>query len=134
MPPNWSHGNPVDIIGDAQVDRYQHAVTACLEDPNVDGVLTILTPQAMTKPLEAANAVIEIATHHKKPSLVCWMGEVQVAESRKAFAHAKLPNFRTPEPAVEIFAYLAEYYQNQKLLKLNVEWALKSQNIISTLR
>jgi acetyltransferase len=116
LPLNWSHGNPVDIIGDAQVDRYQHAVAACLEDPNVDGVLTILTPQAMTKPLEAAKAVIEIANLHKKPLLACWMGEVQVAESRKAFAHARLPNFRTPEPAVEVFSYLAEYYQNQKLL------------------
>jgi acetyltransferase len=116
LPPNWSHGNPVDIIGDAQVDRYQHAVAACLEDPNVDGVLTILTPQAMTKPLEAANAVIELANHYKKPLLSCWMGESQVAESRKAFAHAKKPNFRTPEPAVEVFSYLSDYYQNQKLL------------------
>jgi acetyltransferase len=116
LPPNWSHGNPVDIIGDAQVERYQHAVAACLEDPNVDGVLTILTPQAMTKPLEAANAVIELANHYKKPLLSCWMGESQVAESRKAFAHAKKPNFRTPEPAVEVFSYLSDYYQNQKLL------------------
>jgi acetyltransferase len=116
LPANWSHGNPVDIIGDAQVDRYQHAVAACLEDPNVDGVLTILTPQAMTKPLEAAKAVIEIGNHHKKPLLTCWMGEVQVAESRQEFARAKTPNFRTPEPAVEVFSYLSEYYQNQKLL------------------
>ncbi len=116
LPPNWSHGNPVDIIGDAQVERYQHAVAACLEDPNVDGVLTILTPQAMTKPLEAANAVIELANHYKKPLLSCWMGESQVAESRRAFAHAKKPNFRTPEPAVEVFSYLSDYYQNQKLL------------------
>jgi acetyltransferase len=116
LPPNWSHGNPVDIIGDAQVDRYQNAVAACLEDPNVDGVLTILTPQAMTKPLDAAKAVIDIANHHKKPLLVCWMGETQVAESRKAFARAKMPNFRTPEPAVEVFSYLSAYYKNQKLL------------------
>ncbi len=116
LPPNWSHGNPVDIIGDAQVDRYQNAVAVCLEDPNVDGVLTILTPQAMTKPLDAAKAVIDVANHHKKPLLVCWMGETQVAESRKAFAHARMPNFRTPEPAVEVFSYLSEYYQNQKLL------------------
>ena len=116
LPPNWSHGNPVDVIGDAQVDRYQHAVAACLEDPNVDGVLTILTPQAMTKPLEAAKAVIELSRSHKKPLLTCWMGEAQVAESRKEFARAKTPNFRTPEPAVEVFSYLSAYYQNQKLL------------------
>ncbi len=116
LPPNWSHGNPVDVIGDAQVDRYQHAVAACLEDPNVDGVLTILTPQAMTKPLEAAKAVIELSKSHKKPLLTCWMGEAQVAESRKEFARAKTPNFRTPEPAVEVFSYLSAYYQNQKML------------------
>jgi len=117
LPPNWSHGNPVDVIGDAQVDRYQHAVTVCLEDPNVDGVLTILTPQAMTKPLEAAQAVIALSNQYKKPLLTCWMGEAQVADSRKAFATARTPNFRTPEPAVEVFSYLSEYYKNQKLLK-----------------
>ncbi len=117
LPVNWSHGNPVDIIGDAQSDRYQHAVAACLEDPNVDGVLAILTPQAMTKPLEAAQVVIALANQYKKPLLTCWMGESQVAESRTLFAHAKQPNFRTPEPAVEVFSYLSDYYQNQKLLK-----------------
>jgi len=116
LPPNWSHGNPVDIIGDAQADRYHHAVKACLEDPNVDGVLTLLTPQAMTKPLEAAQAMIELSNQYNKPLLTCWMGEAQVAESRKAFNHAKRPNFRTPEPAVELFSYLSAYYQNQKLL------------------
>ena len=116
LPPNWPHGNPVDIIGDAQADRYHHAVKACLEDPNVDGVLTILTPQAMTKPLEAAQAVIELSKLYSKPLLACWMGEAQVAEARKAFNDAKRPNFRTPEPAVEVFAHLSAYHQNQKLL------------------
>ena len=116
LPPNWPHGNPVDIIGDAQADRYHHAVKACLEDPNVDGVLTILTPQAMTKPLEAAQAVIELSNQYSKPLLACWMGEGQVAEARKAFNDAKRPNFRTPEPAVEVFSHLSAYYQNQKLL------------------
>jgi acetyltransferase len=116
LPPNWSHGNPVDIIGDAQADRYQSAVSACLEDPNVDGVLAILTPQAMTKPLEAAHAVIALSAQHNKPLLTCWMGESQVAESRIAFNQAKKPNFRTPEPAVEVFSYLSAYYRNQKLL------------------
>lgn len=116
LPPNWPHANPVDIIGDAQADRYHHAVKACLEDNNVDGVLAILTPQAMTKPLEAANAVIELANKYSKPLLACWMGDSQVAEARAAFAAAKKPSFRTPEPAVEVFSYLSDYYRNQKLL------------------
>ncbi|NOT13110.1 MAG: bifunctional acetate--CoA ligase family protein/GNAT family N-acetyltransferase [Methylococcaceae bacterium] len=116
LPPTWSHGNPVDIIGDAQADRFQNAVRACLEDPNVDGVLTILTPQAMTKPLEAANAVIELSRQYSRPLLACWMGGEQVEESRAAFNHARKPSFRTPESAVEVFSFLSAYYQNQKLL------------------
>ncbi|MDD2928916.1 MAG: bifunctional acetate--CoA ligase family protein/GNAT family N-acetyltransferase [Sideroxydans sp.] len=116
LPSNWPHSNPVDIIGDAQADRYQHAVKACLEDENVDGVLAILTPQAMTKPLESAEALIELANTHSKPLLTCWMGEVQVAESRQAFTKAHRPHFRTPEPAVEVFSHLSAYYRNQKLL------------------
>ena len=56
LPPNWSHGNPIDLIGDADSARYAAAVRACLEDPGVDGVLVILTPQAMTSPTEVARA------------------------------------------------------------------------------
>src|SRR5512145_160316 len=103
LPPNWPHGNPVDIIGDAQAERYYHAVKACLDDENVDGVLAILTPQAMTKPLESAQVVIDLAKtystgNRNKPLLTCWMGETQVASSRDAFTKAHLPHFRTPEP------------------------------------
>jgi acetyltransferase len=106
----------VDIIGDATAERYHHAVKACLEDDNVDGVLAILTPQAMTKPLESARAVIDLANTHSKPLLTCWMGETQVAGARNAFNQARRPHFRTPEPAVEVFAHLSAYYRNQRLL------------------
>ncbi len=116
LPPNWPHGNPVDIIGDAQADRYHHAVKACLEDQNVDGVLAILTPQAMTKPLESAQALIALSNTYSKPLLTCWMGETQVAAAREAFAQAHKPHFRTPEPAVEVFSHLSAYYRNQRLL------------------
>jgi len=116
LPPNWSHGNPVDVIGDAQAIRYHHAVKVCLEDENVDGVLAILTPQAMTKPLESAQALIELADTHSKPLLACWMGESQVMAARDIFAKARWPHFRTPEPAVEVFSHLSAYYRNQKLL------------------
>ncbi|MEQ1600395.1 MAG: bifunctional acetate--CoA ligase family protein/GNAT family N-acetyltransferase [Methylophilaceae bacterium] len=116
LPPHWSHGNPVDIIGDAQSDRYYHAVKACLEDENVDGVIAILTPQAMTKPLESALALIELSNTHSKPLLTCWMGDKQVAAAREAFTNAHKPHFRTPEPAVDVFAHLSAYYRNQRLL------------------
>jgi Acyl-CoA synthetase (NDP forming) len=116
LPPTWSHANPVDIIGDAKAERYRQAVTACMQDPNVDGVMVILTPQAMTDPLDAAHAVIEVAGQFNKPLLTCWMGDTQVAASREAFARTSIPSFRTPEPAVEVFSYISAYYQNQKLL------------------
>lgn len=116
LPATWSHGNPLDIIGDATADRYRHAVTHCLQDEGVDGALVILTPQAMTRPSEVARTVIEVAAKFDKPLIACWMGEAQVAESRQAFNQAKIPNFRTPEPAVEVFSFISAYYQNQKLL------------------
>jgi acetyltransferase len=116
LPPTWSHANPVDIIGDAGAERYRQAVTACMQDPNIDGVLTILTPQAMTHPLDVAKAMIEVAGQFNKPLLTCWMGDTEVAASREAFAQTRIPSFRTPEPAVEVFSYISAYYQNQKLL------------------
>ena len=116
LPANWSRGNPVDIIGDAPAERYREAVRACLEDTAVDGVLAILTPQAMTRPLEAAHEVLALAKTSSKPLLTCWMGEAQVAEARAAFEAARRPHFRTPEPAVEVFAHLSAYYRNQRQL------------------
>ena len=116
LPATWSHSNPLDIIGDATAERYRHAVTYCMQDEGVDGVLVILTPQAMTQPLEVAQAVIEIAGKFDKPLIACWMGEEQVAESRQLFNQAKISTFRTPEPAVEVFSFISTYYQNQKLL------------------
>ncbi|MDP1717194.1 MAG: bifunctional acetate--CoA ligase family protein/GNAT family N-acetyltransferase [Burkholderiales bacterium] len=116
LPPTWSHGNPLDLIGDATAERYRAAVTACMQDPGVDGVLAILTPQAMTAPLEVANEVIAIAQASKKPLIACWMGESQVATSRAAFARERIPSFRTPEPAVEVFSAISAYFHNQKLL------------------
>jgi len=116
LPANWSHGNPVDLIGDADAVRYGAAVTTCLEDSGVDGALVILTPQAMTAPDAVAEAVVAAARAHSKPVLACWMGEAQVAEGRRRLAQAGLPVFRTPEPAVEVFAHVSSFYRNQRAL------------------
>ncbi|MFV0663211.1 GNAT family N-acetyltransferase [Denitromonas sp.] len=116
LPPTWSHGNPIDILGDADVDRYRGAIKAVLEGPNVDGVLVMLTPQAMTRPVEVAKALIEEERSADKPVVTCFMGEEQVGEARKLFEGAGIPTFRTPEPAVELFSHISAYYRNQKLL------------------
>lgn len=116
LPPHWSHGNPIDLIGDAGPDRYRAAVRACLEDPNVDGIVAMLSPQAMTDPDASAQAVIEAASGAHKPVVACWMGEASVAASRVKLRQSGLPVFRGPEVAVETFAYLAQFYRNQRSL------------------
>lgn len=127
LPPTWSKRNPLDIIGDADAQRYRQALSICMQDTNVDGALLILTPQAMTRPLDVAEAVIEVAHQSGKPLLACWMGDAQVAEARTAFTRAHIPNFRTPEPAVEVFSFISAYVQNQQLL-LQTPGPLSHQN------
>jgi acetyltransferase len=116
LPPTWSHGNPVDIIGDATAERYEAAISSCMKDPGVDGVLVVLTPQAMTNPTEVAQKVIALANGHSKPLLACWMGEAQVAQARQMFADAKIPHYSAPELAVETFSFIADFYHNQQML------------------
>jgi acetyltransferase len=116
LPENWSKANPIDVIGDADPARYGAALQVCLEDDQIDGVLVILTPQAMTDPTQAARVVIETARKTDKPVVTCWMGEEQVREARLLFKGAGIPTFRTPEPAVELFSHISAYYRNQRLL------------------
>jgi acetyltransferase len=116
LPEQWSHGNPVDLLGDAGPDRYQAAVRACLDDDQVDAVLVMLTPQAMTDIDGTARVVSEMAAGSRKPVLTCWMGDVQVRQAREHFAETRVPHFTTPEAAVEAFGYLAAYGRNQRLL------------------
>lgn len=116
LPPSWSHGNPLDLIGDADAARYRAAVAGCLADDNVDGVLAVLSPQAMTEPEGAARAVIDAARGSSKPVLACWMGEEQTAAARRLLVEARIPVFRTPDPAVEMFGHLSAFYRNQRAL------------------
>jgi len=116
LPANWSRGNPLDLIGDADAGRYRAAVSACLADDGVDGVLAVLTPQAMTEPTAAAKAVIDAARGSTKPVLACWMGEEQTAPARRLLAQARVPVFRTPDPAVEMFGHLSSFHRNQRAL------------------
>lgn len=116
LPPHWSHSNPVDILGDAGSERYESSTGIILADPNVDGLLVLLTPQAMTDPTTSAEAVIRAAHNTRKPVLTCWMGERLVEEGQRRLATAGIPHFRSPEACVDAFGYLACYRRNQKAL------------------
>ncbi len=116
LPAHWSHSDPVDILGDADSGRYKAATEIVLADPGVDGLLVLLTPQAMTDPTACAEGVIEAAKEANKPILACWMGENLVNEGRARFAAAGIPQFNSPEGGVDAFGYLACYRRNQKAL------------------
>ena len=116
LPSVWSRNNPVDIIGDAPPERYRQTLDICLADAGVDGAIVILTPQAMTRPTQVAEAVVEAAKNSKKPVMTSWMGGEQVSAAREIFNNAQVPDFNTLENAVDAFSYLARYNKNQRLL------------------
>jgi acetyltransferase len=116
LPESWSHNNPVDVLGDAGPDRYEVTVQTCLNDPSIDAVLVILTPQAQTAPLEVATRLTQLRASSKKPILACWMGDVSVLSSRELFTQHSIPSYRTPEAAVRAFAALSAYRDNQQQL------------------
>ncbi len=116
LPPFWSHGNPVDVLGDADVGRYETAMSACLADPNVDGLLAICTPQGVTPAADLAAAVVSAAKASQKPVLTVWMGEKGVAEARRKFSENRIPTYPTPEEAVKTYMYMYDYRRNLDLL------------------
>jgi acetyltransferase len=116
LPPYWSRGNPVDVLGDADVQRYQMAIETCMADPNVDGILAVCTPQGVTPATELAEAVIKLAKDRRKPILTVFMGEKGVMEARKRFAENSIPSYPTPEEAVKTYQYMYRYRKNLDLL------------------
>ncbi len=112
LPPYWSRGNPLDILGDADVSRYELAVKTCIADPNVDGLLVIYTPQGTTQPTQLAEAVTKIAADRRKPMLTVWMGESSVRESREIFHRNDIPTYSTPEEAIKTYTYMYQYRRN----------------------
>lgn len=116
LPAAWSRSNPIDLLGDAPPGRYADAVEACLGAPEFDGVLAILTPQAMSQPEAAAEVVVAAGARSAKPLLASWMGGAQVAGARRRFFDARLPHFGSPEAAVEAFSCLVQRRRNRELL------------------
>ena len=119
LPPNWSHGNPVDIIGDAPLTRYRDALQVLVAAAEVDAVLLIHAPTAIADAGAIAGAVaplIRTAAAQGCPVYTCWMGGASVAAARRLFSAAGLPLFGTPEAAVRAHLQLLAYRRNQQLL------------------
>jgi acetyltransferase len=116
LPEHWSHNNPVDILGDADPERYVKALEVAAQDPNSDGLLVILTPQAMTDPTLTAEQLKQYATTTGKPILASWMGGAEVASGTTILNRANLPTFPYPDTAAQVFNYMWHYRSNLRSL------------------
>ena len=116
LPPFWSKGNPVDVLGDADAARYGTAIKACLDDPEVDGVLVIYVPMDIAPSDEVARAVIENAKDVWKPVIAAWMGGRKVRSALRTFAENNIPSYETPEEAVKAYSSMYWHERNLELL------------------
>jgi len=116
LPPAWSHGNPADILGDADPTRYATALETVAADPGSDGLLAILTPQDMTEPTLTAEALAKHAHVAGKPVLASWMGGAQVAAGIDILNRAGIPTFAFPDDAARTFCHMWRYAENLRAL------------------
>jgi acetyltransferase len=116
LPPAWSRGNPVDIIGDAPARRYGDALAILLEDKGIDAILVLNCPTAVTSATDAARAVVEAVKDTDRCILTNWVGGETAEPARRLLAAARLPTYDTPEHAVRAFAHIVQFHRNQERL------------------
>lgn len=116
LPSGWSHGNPVDIIGDAPVERYQAALRVLADDKPGGAVLFVHAPTAIVPSLEIARAMLPLARHQPPWLMGCWLGDTAVVQARTLFREGGIADYATPEVAVRAFAMLRSYRHNQAQL------------------
>ena len=112
LPPAWSHGNPLDILGDAGPERYAKSLEIAAKDPNIDGMLVIMAPQGMTNPTLIADQLKPYAHGLGKPVLASWMGGESAAQGEEILNQAGIPSFHYPDTAVQAFNYMWRYTYN----------------------
>jgi acetyltransferase len=116
LPPAWSHGNPVDVLGNASPSRVERAVQIVLKDEGVDAVLVILSPQAMTNPTAVAQTLGELSDKTPKPILAAWLGGKTMREGKSILKESGIAVYDTPEQAVRAFMTLVAYSRNLDIL------------------
>ena len=116
LPAVWSHNNPIDVIGDASADLYAKALEIAGRDPNSDGLLVILTPQAMTDATATAEKLKAFGHIEGKPVLASWMGGDEVAAGEAILNRADIPTFAYPDTAAMVFTSMWQYSENLRAL------------------
>jgi len=118
LPPLWSHANPIDILGDASPQRYAEVLEICIAAREMDGVLLILTPQAMTDPTAVAQGIAQQVQKKKRyPLFASWMGGVDVEKGTEILNQAGIPTYHTPEQGIRAFMCMYEYSRNLEMLQ-----------------
>jgi len=116
LPPTWSHGNPVDIIGDASPERYADTMKVLLGTPAEDSILVLNCPVAVASSEDAAGAVADAMRGKGKPVFASWLGSDSAEAARKSFASAGIPAYDTPDKAISGFMHLVRYNRGQRTL------------------
>jgi acetyltransferase len=119
LPPFWSHGNPIDVLGDARAERYRVAVEACLNDENIDGLLIVFTQQAVSESIEIAKNIVDLVrskTFQNKTILTSFMGFGAVQEANSILNANNIPTYSTPEQAIKTYMAMYHYQRNIELL------------------
>ncbi len=111
LPPSANVYNPIDLLGDAQSDRYRIGITAALADPNVDGLIVLLTPQAQSDLVEIAATIATLAACHAKPVVASFMGGYSLGAALAVLRERGIPNYTFPERAVQSLATMYHYYE-----------------------
>ncbi len=116
LPASWSKSNPVDILGDADPQRYTKAMEATIKDPQVNGIVMIYTPQGSSSSIDIARAVTDFAQKANKPILSALIGDEEVAKARQLFYANKIPTYEFPEEAIKTYLYMYQYARNLEML------------------
>ncbi|MET3494445.1 bifunctional acetate--CoA ligase family protein/GNAT family N-acetyltransferase [Variovorax boronicumulans] len=116
LPAHWSHANPIDIIGDAPVERYAETLDALLADESTGAVLFMHAPTAIVRSEDIARACLPLVRDHTSRVMSTWLGDDAVAQARRLFEEAGVADYATPEQAVHAFAMLQTYRRNQEIL------------------
>ena len=120
LPNNWSRNNPIDMIGDADPKRYATSLTHLMDSDEIDAILIMHSPSALSDSGETAQAIIDVINQHPKRKqiniLTNWSGEEDAKPARHLFSQAKIATFRTPKGAITAFMHLVQYRRNKKLL------------------
>jgi len=115
LPPHWSKGNPIDIIGDANPERYRQTVEVCVNASEINFILIMLSPAALINPVHVAETLIGNFKNCSKPIFTAWIGGSDVEKGRELFNYAGFPTFDAPERAVRVFM---NFYKYSKLIEL----------------